>query len=381
MLPQKTRDRERRRLRGRHDDPRAALRQPRRRPLRGAAGAQRLRRAAALPLQAARPDAARPDPPRRLGARRAAGDPRSRRGRLALRPAPAGDRPHRARRRRRARARPRVRRRRLRGEAVPLPGAAGADRRGAAAPGGAARRAAAGWARSSSTRRGARPGSGRREVQLSNKEFSLLRVLAADPHRVFSKRELLGEVWGYRTPARTRTLDSHASRLRRKLDPEQGRYVDQLLGRRLQAGRRMTELAADRRRLAARRLDGGGGHRAGAARRPPARRPQRGAARAAPAAAGDRPGRRPARAGSPRRSRARCGWPRRRWSGSTARSTAASLGARREAVPVRPLLEAAVAPLAGAGAARPAARWSCAGGPGGRSSAATAPGSRRRSTT
>jgi len=66
---------------------------------------------------------------------------------------------------------------------------------------------------------------GQREVRLSNKEFSLLRVLASDPQRVFSKRELLGEVWGYRTPARTRTLDSHASRLRRKLDPAAGRYV------------------------------------------------------------------------------------------------------------------------------------------------------------
>src|SRR5260221_441671 len=46
-----------------------------------------------------------------------------------------------------------------------------------------------------------------------------------DPHRVFSKRELLGEVWGYRTPTKTRTLDSHASRLRRKLDPESARFV------------------------------------------------------------------------------------------------------------------------------------------------------------
>ncbi|HXV05235.1 MAG TPA: response regulator transcription factor [Solirubrobacterales bacterium] len=66
---------------------------------------------------------------------------------------------------------------------------------------------------------------GQRQVELSNKEFLLLRVLASDPHRVFSKNELLRDVWGYRTPARTRTLDSHASRLRRKLDPEQGRYV------------------------------------------------------------------------------------------------------------------------------------------------------------
>jgi DNA-binding response OmpR family regulator len=66
---------------------------------------------------------------------------------------------------------------------------------------------------------------GDREVKLSKKEFSLLRVLAADPHRVFSKRELLGEVWGFRTPTKTRTLDSHASRLRRKLDPDGARFV------------------------------------------------------------------------------------------------------------------------------------------------------------
>jgi DNA-binding response OmpR family regulator len=66
---------------------------------------------------------------------------------------------------------------------------------------------------------------GGREVKLSKKEFSLLRVLAGDPHRVFSKRELLSEVWGYRTPTKTRTLDSHASRLRRKLDPDQARFV------------------------------------------------------------------------------------------------------------------------------------------------------------
>jgi DNA-binding response OmpR family regulator len=66
---------------------------------------------------------------------------------------------------------------------------------------------------------------GGREVSLANKEFGLLRMLAGDPSRVFAKRELLETVWGYRTPARTRTLDSHASRLRRKLDPEHGRYV------------------------------------------------------------------------------------------------------------------------------------------------------------
>jgi len=63
------------------------------------------------------------------------------------------------------------------------------------------------------------------EIQLSNKEFSLLRALASDPKRVFSKQELLEGVWGDRARSRTRTLDSHASRLRRKLDPDHGRYV------------------------------------------------------------------------------------------------------------------------------------------------------------
>jgi DNA-binding response OmpR family regulator len=62
-------------------------------------------------------------------------------------------------------------------------------------------------------------------VSLANKEFELLRFLASDPRRVFTKEELLRDVWGFRSMGRTRTLDSHASRLRRKLDPEAGRFV------------------------------------------------------------------------------------------------------------------------------------------------------------
>ena len=54
-------------------------------------------------------------------------------------------------------------------------------------------------------------------VQLSQKEFQLLARLAREPRRVFTKAELLHDVWNYRAAARTRTLDSHASRLRRKL--------------------------------------------------------------------------------------------------------------------------------------------------------------------
>jgi DNA-binding response OmpR family regulator len=54
-------------------------------------------------------------------------------------------------------------------------------------------------------------------LALAQKEYELLLRLAREPDRVFTKAELLHDVWGYRTIGRTRTLDSHASRLRRKL--------------------------------------------------------------------------------------------------------------------------------------------------------------------
>jgi len=56
-----------------------------------------------------------------------------------------------------------------------------------------------------------------RTLSLSKKEFALLRALAAEPVRVFTREELLRGVWGFQTLVPTRTLDSHASRLRRKL--------------------------------------------------------------------------------------------------------------------------------------------------------------------
>ncbi len=54
-------------------------------------------------------------------------------------------------------------------------------------------------------------------VDLSAKEFALLQALAAEPHRVVSKSDLLRDVWGYRSMGATRTVDAHACRLRRKL--------------------------------------------------------------------------------------------------------------------------------------------------------------------
>ena len=54
-------------------------------------------------------------------------------------------------------------------------------------------------------------------VELSQKEFSLLRTLASDATRVWTKDELMRLVWGHRNLGTTRTLDSHACRLRAKL--------------------------------------------------------------------------------------------------------------------------------------------------------------------
>jgi DNA-binding response OmpR family regulator len=54
-------------------------------------------------------------------------------------------------------------------------------------------------------------------VALAGKEYELLVKLMSDPTRVFTKEGLLRDVWGFRSLGRTRTLDSHASRLRRKL--------------------------------------------------------------------------------------------------------------------------------------------------------------------
>lgn len=54
-------------------------------------------------------------------------------------------------------------------------------------------------------------------VDLSAKEFDLVATLASQPTKVFTKAELLRDVWGFKALGRTRTLESHASRVRKKL--------------------------------------------------------------------------------------------------------------------------------------------------------------------
>ena len=67
-------------------------------------------------------------------------------------------------------------------------------------------------------------------VVLSQKEYALLRALAAEPTRVWTKDELLRTVWGYRSMGSTRTLDSHACRLRHKLGEQGDHFVVNVWG-------------------------------------------------------------------------------------------------------------------------------------------------------
>jgi DNA-binding response OmpR family regulator len=59
---------------------------------------------------------------------------------------------------------------------------------------------------------------GATQIELCRLEYELLAHLARNPTAVHSKQELLGAIWKRRTSAGTRTVDSHASRARRKLD-------------------------------------------------------------------------------------------------------------------------------------------------------------------
>jgi DNA-binding response OmpR family regulator len=61
---------------------------------------------------------------------------------------------------------------------------------------------------------------GTRVLDLTFKEFELLKYLAQHPGRVFSRQQLLQEVWGYDYFGGTRTVDVHVRRLRAKLGPE-----------------------------------------------------------------------------------------------------------------------------------------------------------------
>jgi DNA-binding response OmpR family regulator len=87
---------------------------------------------------------------------------------------------------------------------------------------------------------------GGRPLDLTFKEFELLKYLAQHPGRVFTREQLLQEVWGYDYYGGTRTVDVHVRRLRAKLGPEH----EQLIGTVRNVGYRFVlppkEPAADR---------------------------------------------------------------------------------------------------------------------------------------
>jgi DNA-binding response OmpR family regulator len=69
-----------------------------------------------------------------------------------------------------------------------------------------------------------------RVLDLTYKEFELLRFLIQRPERVFTRTELLAEVWGYNFYGGTRTVDVHVRRLRAKLGPEHEALIQTVRG-------------------------------------------------------------------------------------------------------------------------------------------------------
>lgn len=68
--------------------------------------------------------------------------------------------------------------------------------------------------------------AGGRALDLTYKEFELLRFLAQHEGRVFTRAQLLREVWGYDFYGGTRTVDVHVRRLRAKLGPEHEHLIE-----------------------------------------------------------------------------------------------------------------------------------------------------------
>jgi DNA-binding response OmpR family regulator len=124
-----------------------------------------------------------------------------------------------------------------------------------------------------------------RVLDLTFKEFELLKFLAQHPGRVFTRAHLLQEVWGYDYFGGTRTVDVHVRRLRAKLGPEH----EALIGTVRNVGYRFVPVKAgeDSRRGAARDSAAGA---AGAGGPGPAGDPAAGAP-AVPLASGQRNGR------------------------------------------------------------------------------------------
>ena len=71
-----------------------------------------------------------------------------------------------------------------------------------------------------------------RAVELTAREFDLLLYFARHPGRVFSRAQLLDQVWGYSHNGYEHTVNSHINRLRKKIevDPAQAQYIETVWG-------------------------------------------------------------------------------------------------------------------------------------------------------
>lgn len=67
-------------------------------------------------------------------------------------------------------------------------------------------------------------------LRLTRKEYELLALLVQNAGEIVSREDLLMRVWGYSTQIRTRTLDVHIRRLRKKLGPYAEMYIETIFG-------------------------------------------------------------------------------------------------------------------------------------------------------
>jgi len=70
-----------------------------------------------------------------------------------------------------------------------------------------------------------------RPMALTRKEYELLTLLVQNAGEIIRRDILLARVWGYSPHARTRTLDVHILRLRKKLGAYSGRYIETIWNR------------------------------------------------------------------------------------------------------------------------------------------------------
>lgn len=71
-----------------------------------------------------------------------------------------------------------------------------------------------------------------RQVELTAREFELLLHFARNPGRVYSRCQLLDQVWGYSHNGYEHTVNSHINRLRKKIEqnPERSQYIETVWG-------------------------------------------------------------------------------------------------------------------------------------------------------